>query len=101
MSNPFRKTESLFGSIIPMEDVVCHPQTLLANDTEMIAKLTRLAPFFSMMKDKGMSTAQISEVLEALTGLQIKPKRIAKYIKKYDVPVIHITITDRIPKDKG
>jgi hypothetical protein len=101
VNNPFRNTEVSFGSIIPVEDVVYHPQTLISRDTELIAKLNRLAPFFSMMQDKGMSPAQISEVLEALTGLQIKPRRIAKYIKKYNRPVIRITITDRMPKGEG
>ena len=100
MMNPFSKSKEIFGEIIEIGDVVCHPNTDLINDVELIAKLNRLAPFFSMMKDKGMSLVQISNILEALTGLQIKPSRISKYIKKYNVPVIHITITDRQP-DNG
>ncbi len=95
------KPEESFGAVVDMSDVVFHPQTLISRDVALIAKLNRLAPFFAMMRDKGMSLVQISDIREALTGLQIKPSRISKYIKKHNVPVIRITITDRMPKDEG
>ena len=99
MEKPLKESPELFGEVIDVKDVVQHPQYYGHGDAEVIAKLNRMAPFLSMMRDKGMSYRQISEILEVLTGLTIRPDRVKKYIKKFNPPTIYITITDRMPND--
>ena len=94
------KGDTPYGEIIDIASVVSHPSSFTTNeDEEVITKLHKVAPFLSMMRDKGMTYRQISEVLETLTGLCINPNRIRKYILKHNPPTIHITITDRMPED--
>ena len=100
MKNPFVSSDGVrkeFGEIIDAKDVVKHPSTSVhhSNDSEMIDKLTRVAPFLSMMRNQGMTYKQISEVLEALTSLTVTPSRLKRYIRKISPPTIKITITDR------
>ena len=99
MEKPLKESAETFGEIIDAKDVVHHPKDGGPVDTELIAKLNRMAPFLSMMRDKGMSYKQISEILEVLTGLVIKPDRVKRDIKKFNPPTIYITITDRMPND--
>jgi|TARA_R110000824_G_scaffold320638_2_gene507609 hypothetical protein len=96
-------TKSQYGIIIDKEDIVGHPSTSIhyTSDRETIAKLKKVAPFLSMMRDMGMSYRQISEVLESLTGLTINPNRVRKYIIKHNPPTVRIVITDRIPEEDG
>jgi len=90
-------TKLQYGTIINKEDVVGHPSTSISN-RETIAKLNKVAPFLSMMRDKGMTYRQISEVLESLT---ISPNRIRKYVVKHNPPTVRIVITDRMPEEDG
>ena len=98
MRNPFSKSnKTTFGDIINREDIVSAPNMGIhyTQEPEMIAKLNKVAPFLAMLRDKGMTYKQISEILEMLTGISIKPDRVKRYIVKVNPPIIQITITDR------
>jgi len=113
MKNPFRKTDESrlgkvirrdevvfddFGEVIGKDEVVFAPNAdhvHYTQQSELIAKLNKVAPFLAMLRDKGMTYKQISEILEMLTGISIKPDRVKRYIVKINPPTIHITITDR------
>jgi hypothetical protein len=101
MKNPFSKSNKTeaFGEIISREDVVFGPTVHYTQDPEMIVKLNKVAPFLSLLRDKGMTYKQISEILELLTGMSIRPNRIRNYIIKVSPPTIQIIITDRDEED--
>jgi hypothetical protein len=102
MKNPWKKTNKVYGEIISREDVVFAPNVPSIHYTqepELMAKLTKVAPFLAMMRDKGMTYKQISEILELLTGMSIKPNRVRNYIIKVSPPTIQIIITDRDDED--
>ncbi len=113
MKNPFRRPDKSkfgkvirrdevvfedFGEVINKDEVVFAPNVESVHYTqqsELIAKLNKVAPFLAMLRDKGMTYKQISEILEMLTGISIKPDRVKRYIVKINPPTIQITITDR------
>lgn len=117
MKNPFSKSDKGkfgeiirrdeivyddFGEVISKEEVVFAPNAghmHYSQQSELIAKLNKVAPFLAMLRDKGMTYRQISEILEMLTGISIKPDRVKRYIVKVNPPTIHITITDRDVED--
>jgi hypothetical protein len=101
MRNPFSKSNKTeaFGEIISREDVVFGPTVHYTQDPEMIVKLNKVAPFLSLLRDKGMTYKQISEILELLTGISIKPDRVQRYVIKVNPPTIQIIITDRDEED--
>ena len=117
MKNPFKKSSKNefgeiirrdevvfddFGDVISKDEVVFAPNAdrmHYSQQSELIAKLNKVAPFLSMMRDKGMTYKQISEILELLTGISVKPDRVKRYIVKVNPPTIHITITDRDVED--
>jgi hypothetical protein len=102
MRNPFSKSNKItFGEIINREDIVSAPNVGIhyTQEPEMIAKLNKVAPFLSLLRDKGMTYKQISEILELLTGMSIKPNRVRNYIIKVSPPTVQIIITDRDDED--
>ena len=119
MKNPFKKSDHKafgeiirrdevvfddFGEVISQDEVVLAPNVSSIHYTQepdMIAKLNKVAPFLAMLRDKGMTYRQISEILEMLTGISIKPDRVKRYIIKVNPPTIQITITDRNDEDRA
>ena len=102
MRNPFSKSNKItFGEIINREDIVSAPNVGIhyTQEPEMIVKLNKVAPFLSLLRDKGMTYKQISEILELLTGMSIKPNRVRNYIIKVSPPTVQIIITDRDDED--
>ena len=102
MKNPWKKTKRTFGEVISREEVVFAPNVPdihYTQEPELMAKLNKVAPFLAMMRDKGMTYKQISEILELLTGISIKPERVQRYVIKVNPPTIQITITDRDEED--
>lgn len=102
MRNPFSKSnKTTFGDIINREDIVSAPNMGIhyTQEPEMIAKLNKVAPFLSLLRDKGLTYKQISEILELLTGMSINPNRLRNYVIKVSPPTIQITITDRDEED--
>ena len=113
MKNPFSKSDNNkfgeiirrdevvfddFGEVINKDEVVFAPNAdrmHYTQQSELIAKLNKVAPFLAMLRDKGMPYKQISEILEMLTGISVKPDRVKRYIIKVNPPTIQITITDR------
>ncbi len=102
MKNPFRKSNEIaFGEVISREDVVLPPNVHYTQEPELMSKLKKVAPFLSMLRDKGMTYKQISEILEMLTGITVKPQRIRDYVIKANPPTIQIIITDRDDEDRA
>ena len=95
MRNPFGKTSNTnYGEIISMEDVIVSPQSR-NRDPVVMEKLKKVAPFLTILREKGMTYKEIAGILEVLTGMDIDPNRVRNYVIKANPPVVHITITDR------
>ena len=89
-----KKTKESYGTPIKAEDIITSPQGR-NRDPVIIAKLKKISPFLCVLRDKGMTYREIAEILEVLTGMEIDPSRVRKYVVKANPPTIHITITDR------
>lgn len=99
MKNPFgRAVSKNYGEVISAEDIVVHPQSR-NRDPEVIAKLKKVTPFLTILRDKGMTYKEIAGILEVLTGMDIDPNRVRNYVVKANPPIIQITITDRDEED--
>ena len=89
-----KSTKATYGQIMPIEDVVVHPQST-NRDPVVMEKLKKVTPFLSILREKGMTYKEISEILEVLTGMKISLNRVRNYIVKANPPTVHIIITDR------
>jgi hypothetical protein len=89
-----KSTSTVYGRAVPVEDIVVHPQSI-NRDPVTMEKLKKVTPFLSILRENGMTYKEISEILEALTGMKIATNRIRNYIIKANPPTIHVTVTDR------
>jgi hypothetical protein len=89
-----KSTRAAYGNIMPIEDVVVHPQST-NRDPVVMEKLKKVTPFLTILREKGMTYKEISEILEVLTGMKISLNRVRNYIVKANPPTVHIIITDR------
>tara|TARA_B100000809_G_scaffold254262_1_gene291249 strand:+ start:982 stop:1281 length:300 start_codon:yes stop_codon:yes gene_type:complete len=89
-----KSTKVAYGEMMSVENIVVHPQST-NRDPVVMEKLKKVTPFLTILREKGMTYKEISEILEVLTGMKISLNRVRNYIIKANPPTVHITITDR------
>jgi len=89
-----KSTNTTFGKMMPVEDIVIHPQST-NRDPVVMEKLKKVTPFLTILREKGMTYKEIAGILEVLTGMDIAENRVRNYIIKGNPPVVRVIITDR------